>query len=431
MAKKKEQEKNNLKFQSPKGMRDILPEEQPWWDKIRKVCSYNAEFYNFLRIDTPILENAEIFERAIGESTDIVEKQMFILKTKGGDRLALRPEMTAGVVRAYLQHSLSKLGKPVKLYYFGPVFRHEQPQSGRYRQFHQAGFEILGSDDPIHDAQMILITSKFIEDLKIKNLNIQVNSIGCNNCRGGYKKKLVSYYEKYKNKICKDCKRRITLNPLRLLDCKNKECQSIKIQAPTIIDYLCGHCREHFKRVLEYLDDLKLPYILNPYLVRGLDYYNKTVFEIFSGDSQMAIASGGRYDFLGEILGGKKGEVLGIGAAIGAERLIETMKLQGIICSPRLKLKVFLIQIGEEAKKRALLLIEEFRKADIKLYEALGKESLKSQLRSANKKEVDISLILGQKEVFEENIIIRDMKTGTQEIASLAKVVDEIKRRTH
>ena len=229
VKKDKDKKEKKLLFQSPKGMHDILPGEQPWWEKVRKASQETANFYNFLRIDTPILESIEIFERGTGVTTDIVEKEMFTLRTKGGDRLALRPENTPGIVRAYFEHGLSRTSQPLKVYYFGPFFRYQQPQFGRFRQFHQIGFEILGGeDDPIYDAQIILASFRLIEDLKIKKPSVQINSLGCRNCRTLYRKKLTDYYRKLSNKLCKDCRRRLTLNPLRLLDCKNENCQKLK-----------------------------------------------------------------------------------------------------------------------------------------------------------------------------------------------------------
>lgn len=426
----KTEKKVKMLFQSPKGMHDILPSEQPWWDKLRKASQEVANFYNFSRIDTPILESVEIFERGIGITTDIVEKQMFVLKTKSRDRLALRPENTPGIVRAYIQHGLSRLGQPLKLYYFGPFFRYEQPQLGRYRQLHQIGFEILGGeDDSIYDAQIILATFRLIEELKIKNSTIQINSLGCKNCRSVYRRKLQDYYRKLSNKICKDCRRRLSLNPLRLLDCKNENCQAIKSRAPIMLDCLCQSCRSHFRSVLEYLDDLNLPYTLNSYLVRGMDYYNRTVFEIFAEGYELSLAGGGRYDYLGEMLGARKTSLPAVGSSLGAERLIEVMKFQGMNEPVKIRAKVFLVQIGKPAKKMALCLIEAFRSVGIKIIESLGKESLKAQMKLADKEGVEMALILGQREVFEESIIIRDMKSGAQETVPLSKVVEEVKKR--
>lgn len=422
-------------LQSPKGMHDILPMDQGWWDKVRKEIDYIADYYGFLRLDTPIVERAEIFEKSLGVTTDIVEKQMFLLKSSSGDRLALRPEGTAAVVRSYLQNGLSHLGQPLKLFYVGPMFRKEQPQAGRWRQFHQAGFEILGNDDdPVYDAQIILTTFRFLERLKIKDISLHINSIGCRSCRPTYRKGLLDYYRPLVAKLCKDCKRRLRDNPLRLLDCKNDACQEYKKKAPIILDYLCNSCSKHLKHVLEFLEGLKLPYELDHFLVRGLDYYNRTVFEFFSlatGENSekfdFAIASGGRYDALLEMFSGRPGAA--VGSAIGLERVIEIMKATKVALGLRRRPKIFFVHIGDVAKKRSLVLIEELREAGFLVVESLGKNSLASQLRSANKEEADYALIFGQKEAFEESIIIRDFKSGAQETIPLKKLVNEVKKR--
>lgn len=428
---KKDTEKGRKNVvQTPKGMHDILPGEQPWWEKIKKVSQDIANFYNFARIDTPILEPIELFERGTGMNTDIVEKEMFTLRTRGGDKLALRPENTPGIVRAFFEHGMSRLPQPVKLYYFGPFFRYQQPQFGRFRQFNQIGFEILGGEeDPVYDAQIILAASRLLEELKIKKPSVQVNSLGCRNCRQVYRKKLTDYYKKVFNKLCKDCRRRLTLNPLRLLDCKDEDCEKLKEKAPIMLDYLCPPCRNHFREVLEYLDEVSLSYNVNTRLVRGLDYYNRTVFELFSEGYTIALGGGGRYDYLGEMIGVRKNSLSAIGCALGAEAIIEVMKAQEIPGIPKLRAKVFFIQIGKPAKKRGFSLLEEFHKAGIRVNESLGKESLKAQLKAADKEQAELALILGQCEVFEDNIIIRDMKSGVQETVPLAKVVDEVKRR--
>lgn len=416
-------------FQSPKGMRDILPEYQFLWEKIRDEAVKIAGEYGYLRIDTPILESADIFERT-GEGTDIVEKQMYFVKDKKDGSLVLRPEGTAPIMRAYIQNGLNKIAQPLKLFYIGPMFRHESPQSGRYRQFHQAGFEIIGADsDPIYDAQIILASFRLLEELKIKNLVIQINSIGCKHCRLAYQRKLQQYYKNHQNKICKDCRARLQSRPLRLLDCKDEKCAPIKSRAPIILDQLCGQCKKHFKNVLEYLDELSLSYNLNPHLVRGLDYYNRTVFEIFSNTpqfSELALASGGRYDHLSEMISHK--QICAIGGAIGMDRVAELLKSSDIKPLPPKEQKVFLIHIGDEAKKKGLSLFEELRRAGIKAVESFGRESLKSQLKAADKSRARLSLILGQKEVFEEIIIIRDMKSGAQETAPIKKMVEEVKK---
>ena len=269
------------RFQTPQGMHDILPEDQPYISRILDVVQEVARFYGFSRIDTPALEDAALFEKGIGLTTDVVEKQMYFLRTKGGDVLAMRPEFTAGIARSYIEHGMLNLPQPVKLYSSGPLFRYESPQAGRFRQFNQFDFEIFGEQSPANDAQIIQIFYAILRELKFSHLIIEVNSIGDSQCRPYYKKLLVNYLRPRQYSLCADCRRRMKENPLRILDCKEEKCARVRSQAPQIIDSLCDECKAHFKLLLEFLDEADLPYHLNPYLVRGLDYYTKTVFEIF------------------------------------------------------------------------------------------------------------------------------------------------------
>ncbi len=415
-----------MAYQSPKGMHDILPEDQPLWEKVRATAKHVGDYYNFLRVDTPIVESAELFEK--GLDNEDIEKQMFVVKSKGDDRLVMRPELSMSIMRAYYQHGLSKYGQPVKLWYEGPVFRHEQPQAERFRQFNQAGFEILGGEnDPIYDAQAILALYRVVEELKIKNVMVRVNSIGCTKCRGAYIKKLEVHYKKNASKICKDCKHRLAENPLRVLDCKDDKCQLVKAEAPVILDFLDTECKAHFKKVLEYLDEVKVPYYVDSYLVRTLNYYNRTVFELFVEGFDLSIGGGGRYDTLSESL--KLGKLSAVGGAIGIERTIDVMRESGKGLAQKAASKIFIVHMGDEAKKRGLSLIEEFRKAGLRINESFGKDSLKSQLRVADKDQSQLALILGQREVFEGSIIIRDMVTGTQENVPLERAVEEVRKR--
>jgi len=428
--------KKNLNLVLVKGTHDILPSEQFLWEKLRKEIRHVAELYSFSRMDTPILENLDLFQRGEGESTDIVEKQMFTLTTKGGSKLVLRPEGTSAIARAYIQHGLSHVSQPLKVYYEGPFFRYENPQAGRYRQFNQVGFEIIGGEnDAIYDVQTMIAGLRLLESLKFKNITIHLNSIGCKTCRTVYKKKLLNFYKNKKKDICKDCNRRASENPLRLLDCKDEHCEAIKKDVPSIIDDLCAPCRKHFKEVLEYAEELKLPYQIDPFVVRGLDYYNRTVFEFFveieseKGEKSLSLAlgGGGRYDYLFEVLGHRN--IPAIGMAFGMERIVEAIKTCNINLNTRPKNKIFLIAIGIEAKKRGLLLIEEFVNAGVNISESIGKNSLGAQLKASDKEGASWALILGQKEVFKESVIIRDLKTGIQETVLLKKVVAEIKKR--
>jgi len=428
--KQKTSAKSKLLFQSPRGMHDILPADQAWWEKIEKTAKETAAFYNFLRIEPAMIEQEGLFERALGESSDIVEKQMYTLK---GESLVLRPEFTASIVRSYLQHGLSHLGHPLKLYAMGPAFRHESPQAGRFREFHQLDFEIFSSEsDPIYDVQVMLSLYRFLKELKIKNIMVHVNTIGCKVCRPNYRRKLYDYYKKHEKDLCADCNRRLARNPLRLLDCKEDNCVKInKLDAPNILDNLCAACSRNFKAVLEFVEEVKIPYEVVPHLVRGLDYYNRTVFEMFVEGFDYAIASGGRFDELAPMFGGKT--LPATGGAAGLERIVEIMKAADPrpprVSSGQGKQKIFVVYVGDLAKKKALALIEELVAGGISSAESFGKESLKAQLKNADKSGAAVALIIGQKEVFEETVILRDLKTGNQETVPLNKILTEVKKR--
>ncbi len=420
-----------LKFQSPTGMHDVLPEEQRYFQKIYNVVESVASFYDFKKIDTPILEETQLFEKGTGLSTDIVQKQMYSFRTKGSDHLTLRPEGTPTIIRAFIQHGMFNLPQPVKLWHWGPYFRYEHPQAGRYRQFWQFGFETLGEAGPVIDVQTIQIFYNILKELRLKDLVIEINSIGDNQCRPYYKKLLMSYFKSRESGLCADCKRRLRENPLRILDCKEEKCHQVISQAPQMIDHLCEECHSHFKEVLEFLEEIELSYTLNPYLVRGLDYYTKTVFEISyqssEGKTVGSLAGGGRYDGLSKLLGGKPNP--GCGGAAGIERIVAVMKEKNIKFSEPAAPKIFLAQLGTLAKRKSLKLLEDFRKQRIDISESFGRDSLKAQLSRANKIGVKYTLILGQKEALENHILIRDMATGKQETVKLDKVVKEIEKR--
>ncbi len=421
------------KFQTPTGTHDILPEEQPYFSKVYETVQKIANFYGFGKIDTPIIEDAQLYEKGTGIGTDIVEKQMYTIRTRGGDLLALRPEFTPGIVRSYIQNGMINLPQPVKLYAYGPLFRYEHPQAGRFRQFHQFDFEVFGEQSAAIDAQVIQIFYTILKELKFSHLIIEVNSIGDSQCRPYYKKLLVNFLRPKQYSLCSECRRRIKENPLRVLDCKEEKCQRVKAQAPQIIDHLCEECKNHFKSLLEFLDEADLPYHLDPYLVRGLDYYTKTVFEIFpdqavgpEGERPSALAGGGRFDTLMKLLGGK--DVASSGAAAGIERIVALMKEKGLLNILQTAPKIFLAQLGDSAKKKSTKILEALREANIQVAESLGRDSLRTQLGRADKLGVQLTLILGQREVLDDTIVIRKMDTGTQETVKLDKVVDEIKK---
>jgi len=421
-----------MKCQRPRGTYDIIGKDFQYFDRIFEVCQKQAQFYGFERIETPIFEDAEIFNRGVGAGTDIVEKEMYLLKGEGEQVLALRPEATASIARAYIENGLTNLPKPVKLWCFGTFFRHEKPQAGRFRQFWQVDFEALGRKSPVIDVEIIQLFYSIFQKLGLKNLMTHVNSIGCPKCRGRYIKTLKSYLKSYQSNLCRDCRRRLKTNPLRVLDCKKEKCEKVLKESPQILDSLCKKCRAHLKEVLELLEALEIPYRLDPYLVRGLDYYNRTVFEIFFNkenkeEGKVALVGGGRYDDLVKILGGVPTPACG--GAAGVERLISLLKEQEIKLPQEEKPNIFLAQLGESAKGKALQLFEELRRANILTAEDLSRDSLRVQLARANRLGVKYVLILGQKEVIENEVILRDMENKTQESIKMEKVVSEIKKK--
>jgi len=418
-------------IQSVKGMHDILPEEQKYWRYIQKKSEQLLEYYGFDRVSMPVLEQAELFMRSVGENSDIIAKEIYTLRTKGGDFLALRPEGTAPAVRAYLENGMNVRPHPVKLYYIEPMFRHDEPQAGRYRQFYQLGVETIGDASEAVDAELIFLGYKLLESLGLDGYNVQINSIGDQNCRPAYIKALKDYFKNRSKKLCTNCKVRMKENVLGILDCKEEGCKEVVKESPQMVDFLDEACRLHFKHVLEFLDEAKVPYILNPYLVRGLDYYTRTVFEFVPDEnvgSQSTLLAGGRYDRLIEQLGGAKTPAAGW--ALGIERIILAMKEKNInVPDASPKPKVFLVQLGEAPKRKALPLFESFRKAGIEAKSSLGRDSIKSQLRIAHRLGVRFALIFGQKEALEGTIILREMETGIQETIPLEKIVDEVKKR--
>ncbi len=428
MSAKKNIKKSRL--QLVKGMKDILPDEQLYWEMVRSKVKSIARNYGFYRIDTPIVESTSLFKRGVGEDTDIVSKEMYSFVTEGGDKLSLRPENTAGIARSYIEHGMLNLPQPVKLYYIGPFFRHDNPQAGRYRQFWQFGFEAVGESEPVIDAQLIAISFYVLKDLGLE-VEIHINSVGDDNCRPQYLKILKKYYQDRKDELCHDCVNRLAKNPLRILDCKNKKCQSLSEEAPQIVDHLCEDCKNHFMAVLEYLDELDVKYNLNPHIVRGLDYYTKTAWEIFLPSNEEgklnALGGGGRYDDLIEILGGRPTPAVGF--AIGVERVIAKMQENKIAPTPASDFDIYIAQLGIEARKKALKLFEELRQDGFQVTENMSKKGLKDQLDVADKRGAKYTLILGQKEISDGTVLIRDMENGVQEIVDYNKIKSEIRKR--
>lgn len=423
------------KFARLRGMKDIIFDENKYWDLVIKKASDLAEVYGFKKIQTPILENLELYRKSTGETSDIVSKEMYNFIDKNGEKVAIRPEITPSLVRAYVENGMLNMPHPVKMFSYGPIFRHEKPQAGRYRQAHQFDLEIFGEDSPVADFLLMLITYNLFSELQI-DIELQINNIGCKICRAEYIKKLTAYYKERGNRsrLCNDCKRRLEKNPLRLLDCKEPGCASLKEDAPPIIDFLCEDCKKKFTRVLEYLDEMNIPYNLNLTLVRGLDYYTGTVFEIWAKEegeknasNQLSLGGGGRYDTLVESFGGRPTPTCGL--AIGIERTVARIKISGIPLEKEDKKIVFIAQLGDVARRRAMGLFEELRKSGFRVKQAFTRDSLKDQLEEANSLGAKLTLILGQKEMNDKTIMIRDMESGNQEIIDYKKIKTEIEKR--
>ncbi|MHB0869996.1 MAG: histidine--tRNA ligase, partial [Chloroflexota bacterium] len=341
-------------YQAPRGTQDVLPEDEKYWRYVEDTATRLAGQFGYGLIRTPTFEDTSLFVRGVGESTDIVTKEMYSFEDKGGESLTLRPEGTAPVLRAYLEHGMASRPQPVKMYYLMSMYRYDRPQAGRFREFHQFGAEAVGDGAPQVDAEVILLVWRFFESLGLRDLTLQLNSIGCPHCRPAYLETLVRHFTAHQMKLCHDCQRRLELNPLRLLDCKNEQCQPAILSAPASAGHLCDECQDHFAELRQILDAFNLPVILNPRLVRGLDYYTKTVFEVWPAavGAQSALGGGGRYDGLMEQLGGKP--TPGIGFATGIERIILKLKEQGIPVPDVGRPFVYVAYLGDEAKIPAL-----------------------------------------------------------------------------
>lgn len=404
------------------GFKDILPEEQPYWRFIEETATQVAQLYGYRRIETPVLEETAVFRKAVGEGTDIVDREMYNFDDKPDKEghslnLTVRPEGTAGVVRAYLEHGMFRQQLPVKLYYLSePMFRHEKPQAGRYREHHQSGFEALGESDPAVDAEMIDLLYQLYTRLGLKHLRVNINSIGDSNSRPAYIGILQEYYKPLLASSCDDCKVRFHKNPLRLLDCKEAQDQEKIANAPKIVDYLDEASKEHFEAVKRYLDMYGVPYALDPLLVRGLDYYTRTVFEFTNESSKSALNGGGRYDGLAEILGGEP--TPGIGFGIGMERIILELKRQNIAPPAEPTTQVFVAYLArtKELKDATVQLVAELRHAGIKAEMGYGDRSFKAQMKRANSSNAEYAIVLGENELANDFVTIRRTDTDAVEV---------------
>ena len=402
-------------YQAPRGTADTLPSEQRYWNYIREKSAALCHLYGYQRIDTPIFEDVHLFARTNPHGTDVVDKEMYVFTDMGGQQLALKAEGTAPICRAYLEHGFANSPQPVRLYYLGPTFRYERPQAGRSRQHHQFGCEALGDADPLLDAEIIEMAWQFLLSLGLSALSLQINSIGCKSCRPNYIAALKLYYSDHVSHLCPDCQIRMEKNPLRLLDCKRPACQEIAEGAPKSTDYLCADCEAHFESVQQYLKHLSIPFRVNPHLVRGLDYYTRTVFEIQPTEErgQSTIGAGGRYDDLISQLGGQPSP--GVGFAFGIERIILNLQRQGVEIPHTPPPQVMITHLGQQGKLAAITLASRLRRTGISVVTATGSKSLKSQLRHANTLMAGHVIIIGTQEMKDESIILRNMQSGEQE----------------
>ena len=412
---------------SIRGFNDILPPETNIWQHIEKEAREIFETYGFSEIRVPIVEKTGLFSRSIGETTDIVEKEMYTFADRHGESITLRPEGTAPVVRAYIEHKLYANDPVAKLYYLGPMFRYERPQKGRFRQFYQIGAEVFGIDDPMVDAETLEMLVSFFQRLGLEGISLQINSLGCKECRPLYKEKLLNFLQDKKSQLCQDCQRRFEINPLRTLDCKSQGCIEITSNVPSILDSICEECKDHFEKVREYLELSQITFLLNPKMVRGLDYYIRTTFEVtaLGLGSQNAVAAGGRYDGLVKSLYGP--DVPGFGFAIGMERLVMLLKDRGQGSGSRSQQLVFMAMLGERAEKEGIGLMKRLRSHGIKIERDYGSKSIKSQMKRADKLGAELVLILGDNELASGDIIIKNMQSGEQEKIPLNKVEERLK----
>lgn len=413
-------------MQALKGTHDILPEEVYKWDYMEGVIRAVCSRYGYKEIRTPIIEATELFQRGIGDTTDVVTKEMYTFKDRGDRSVTLRPENTASAVRAYLEHKMYGDQQVHKMFYIGSMFRYDRPQAGRYREFHQFGLEVLGASSPLADAEVIAMACEIFHRLGLKNLDLHLNSIGDRNCRPAYRQKLIEFFEAKKDQLCEDCLERLYKNPLRILDCKEEGCKKASEGAPEITDYLCEECHNKFEAVKHYLDALGISYTVDPRLVRGLDYYTNTAFEIQYPPlgAQSAVCGGGRYDGLVEEIGGPS--TPGIGFAIGLERLLLALDMQNLIPVPAVNKKVYIAALGEDAIAAGFKIQEELRSRHVIADMDLQGRSLKGQMKQAGRMNAVYTIIIGSNELEKGKAVVKTMETGTQQELPFEEVADYI-----
>ncbi len=418
---------------SPEGINDILPEDQKYWDFVLEKFTKVVKPFSFSKIDTPLIEKAELFSKRVGFSEGFVAKNMFVFKDEKKENLALRYDLMMGISRAFIENNMSSVGKPIKLYTYGPVFRNKNYLQDSLRQLYQFNMTIIGQEDVIIDAQIIFLVKKMLESVGLKDLEVQINSAGCSLCADEYRDIISDFINSKKNRLCGNCKKNTKEDVFSIFSCQNENCQSIFEDAPEAIDSLCDDCKNHFKAILEYLDDLRIPYNLNSRILKKMNCYTRTTFEVLlttkdENNSVYLLAEGGRHNDLINDLGGNDNSVMS--STLYIDRIIDLIKKQEIkISEKKIKPDVLLIQLGELAKRKSLEIFDDMINKGINVKESLHKDSIKSQLRLAKNLEVKFAVIIGQKEVLDKTVLIRDMQSGIQEIISLNMLVDELKKR--
>ena len=415
---------------APRGTKDITPKDAYKWNyvenKFREICS----LFGYEEMRTPVFEHTELFKRSVGDTTDIVQKEMYSFTDKGGRDITLKPEGTAGVVRAFIENKLYADTQPTKLFYITPCFRYERPQAGRQRQFHQFGIEALGSDKPSLDAEVIALAVQFFTEVGLKDLAVSINSVGCPTCRAEYNARLKEYLDKKSDVLCETCLERKDKNPMRVIDCKNPTCKENLNDIPFMVDHICDDCKDHFEKLQTYLKEMDINFVVDKTIVRGLDYYKKTAFEIISNDigSQSTVCGGGRYDGLVEQLGGPKG-VSGIGFALGAERLLLTMENNNIEIENPYATDIFIVTIGDEAKTKSFKLLKDLRINHISAENDHLDRSVKAQFKYSDKINAKFTIVIGDDELANDTATLKNMSTSEQTTIKLSEIVQELKSR--
>ena len=415
---------------APRGTKDITPKDVYKWHYIEKKFREICALYGYEEIRTPIFEHTEVFSRSVGDTTDVVQKEMYTFTDRGDRQLSLKPEGTAGVIRSFIENKMYADTQPTKLYYITPCFRYERPQAGRQRQFHQFGIEVLGSDGPSVDAEVISLAVQFFNEMGLNNLSVNINSVGCPTCREEYNRKLKEYLDQKVDVLCETCLERKDKNPMRVIDCKNPHCKENLQDIPFMIDHLCEDCKDHFDKLQTYLKEMDINYVVDKTIVRGLDYYKKTAFEIISNDigSQSTVCGGGRYDGLVEMLGGPKG-ISGIGFALGAERLLLTLENNNIEIENSKSTDIYIATIGDAAKTKSFKLIKDLRTNHISADNDHLDKSLKAQFKYSDKLNAKYTVVIGDDELANDTATLKNMKTSEQTTIKLSELVDELKKR--